>query len=92
MKEIAIVIKAKSLHKLHEVIKSSGNAEAIRFKDILSVVLYLIPSLPTRIWKVNNMSSVHVFRIPDDGNPVILSVIHHRQNPLDSTTCLIFRI
>jgi hypothetical protein len=67
MKKIAIVIWARSLPRLHEVIKSSGNAEAIRFKDI-SLLFYLLPSLLTRIWKVNNMLSFLVFRIPDDGN------------------------
>jgi hypothetical protein len=49
----------------------------------------LPPHLRTETHPVSETLCFLVSRIPDDGkspkNPVILSVIHHRQNPLEST-------
>jgi hypothetical protein len=56
----------------------------------------LSPHLKTETDAVSETSSFPVSRLPDDGkkckNPVILSAIHHRQNPFKSTNYLTYYI
>jgi hypothetical protein len=68
--------------------KRQQNINIVRFSEIIGLPS---PHLRTETDPVSETSCFLVSRIPDNGKspkiPVIRSVIHHRQDPLESTVC-----